>query len=82
MGLIDDLRAALGSSYSIERELGAALYAVAGKADAAFYWLNHMVDVKGGFAGGIPCFDLYANLYPDPRWDAVLKRVNAVRCQR
>ena len=60
----------------------AAFYAVAGNADSAFYWLNHMVDVKGGFAGGIPCFDLYARLYPDPRWDAVLKRVNAVRCQR
>src|ERR1019366_4382988 len=62
----------------------AMLYAATNKPDSAFYWLNHMVDVKSGFlfSGGIPCYSLFASLYNDPRWDALLKRINAVRCQR
>ncbi len=62
----------------------AIVYAVTNKPDSAFFWLNHMVDVKSGFllAGGIPCYTLFANLYSDPRWDTLLKRINSVRCQR
>jgi serine/threonine-protein kinase len=61
----------------------ALLYAITGNADASFKWLNHMIEAKAGlvFSGGIPCTDLFRPLYSDPRWDTLLKRINAVRCQ-
>jgi len=68
----------------LDGSLRARFYSVIGEPDSAFYWLNHMVDVKSGFlfSGGIPCYDLFTSLYNDPRWDVLLKRINSVRCQR
>jgi hypothetical protein len=62
----------------------AIFYSVTNKPDSAFHWLNHMVDVKSGFlfTGGLPCYVGFEGLYADPRWDSLLKRINAVRCQR
>ena len=62
----------------------ALFYSVLAKPDSAFYWLNHMVDVKAGFlfTGGLPCYQAFEPLYADPRWDVLLKRINAIRCQR
>jgi len=55
-----------------------------GKPDSAFYWINHSIDVKSGilFTGGLPCYSPFRLLYSDPRWDAILARIKAVRCQR
>jgi tetratricopeptide (TPR) repeat protein len=83
--LQDSIAAALRAPHAdADGTAHAMLYAVTNKPDSAFYWLNHMVDVKAGFlfTGGIPCYNLFEDLYNDSRWDTLLKRVNSVRCQR
>jgi serine/threonine-protein kinase len=60
------------------------LFAVTGQPDSAFRYLNLMVDKKSGtlFSGGVTCWPLYDSLHSDPRWDQILKRHKAIRCQR
>jgi tetratricopeptide (TPR) repeat protein len=62
----------------------AMFYSVIEKPDSAFYFIDRMIKTKSGvlFTAGLPCYDLFANLYTDPRWDLALKKTNTSRCQR
>jgi len=66
-----------------EYGLGLAHGAI-GNVDSALYWLNRAVDVKDGalFSGSISCHPAFDVLQSDVRYDAVLKRMGAVRCRR
>ena len=82
--LSDTIKAFISKPHADDDGTGHAFYyGVTGQADSAFHWLNHMVDAKAGmlFSGGLPCTEVFRPLYTDPRWDVLLKRVNAVRCQ-
>lgn len=62
----------------------AMIHAAAGNTDSAFYWLNRAVDLKDGAlaANSITCDNTLASLQSDPRFDALLRRLGVMRCQK
>jgi len=62
--------------------LGAA-HGAMGNVDSAFYWVNRSVERHEGylFAHSVSCTPSLAGLRTDPRFDEMLKRLGASRCQ-
>lgn len=58
-------------------------FAAARNADSTFYYLNRMIDTRGSllFSVGIPCYGPLEFIHSDPRWNQVLKRINARTCE-
>jgi len=62
----------------------ARMHGAARHADSTFYWLDRTIASKEGslFFGSLPCEAAFEWLKTDPRWDATLRRIGAVRCNR
>jgi eukaryotic-like serine/threonine-protein kinase len=62
----------------------ARMHGAARHADSTFYWLDRTIASKEGslFFGSMPCEAAFEWLRTDPRWDAMLRRIGAVRCNR
>lgn len=54
-----------------------------GNVDSAFYWVSRSIERHEGylFASNVPCAPALAGLRTDPRFDELLKRLGASRCQ-
>ena len=86
----DDAQRVLDSVRAAHRRVPGGLDLVLGYAhgamgnvDSAFYWVNRGVERHEGylFASTIPCAPALARLRTDPRFDELLKRLGASRCQ-
>jgi serine/threonine-protein kinase len=60
-----------------------AFFAAVKNADSTFHYLNRMIDTRGSllFSVGIPCYGPLEFIHNDPRWNQVLKRINARICE-
>jgi eukaryotic-like serine/threonine-protein kinase len=54
-----------------------------GNVDSAFFWVGRSVERREGylFANSVPCAPSLVGLRTDPRFDQLLKRLGASRCQ-
>jgi tetratricopeptide (TPR) repeat protein len=89
-GRRDDAQRVLDSVRAFHRSVPEGLDLVLGTAqgamgnvDSAFYWVNRSVERREGylFASSVSCTPSLAGLRTDPRFDELLKRLGASRCQ-
>jgi hypothetical protein len=53
-------------------------YAALGKVDSAFYWLEKQVDERSSWVRQLNEDPGFENIRSDPRFDALLKRMNLI----
>ena len=81
--VLESVRAARrGAPEGLDLVLGMA-HGAMGNVDSAFYWVNRSVERREGylFASSVPCSPLLDGLKTDPRFDELLTRLGASRCQ-
>jgi serine/threonine-protein kinase len=60
----------------------ATYFVMVQNADSAFHYINYAIDRRGAFIYnlGLPCAYLLRPFHNDPRWELLLKRIRARRC--
>ena len=90
VGRRDDAQRVLESVRALRRNAPEGLdlvlgysHGAIGNLDSAFYWVNRSIARHEGylFAATVPCSPALAGLRTDPRFDGLLKRLGASRCQ-